>query len=52
MDGNLNVDRDFIQDVNKLKVDGVYIVGILIGMDKSINQEEMEVIVFNKVELI
>lgn len=51
-DGNSNVDRDPIQDANKLKVDGVYIVGILIGTDKSINQEEMEAIVSNKDELI
>eukprot|EP00105_Crassostrea_gigas_P011496 XP_011427184.1 PREDICTED: extracellular matrix protein A [Crassostrea gigas] len=51
-DGNSNVDRDPIQDANKLKADGVYIVGILIGTDKSINQEEMEAIVSNKDELI
>lgn len=51
-DGNSNVDRDPIQDANKLKADGVYIVGILIGTDKSINQEEMEDIVSNKDELI
>lgn len=50
-DGNSNVDRDPIQDANKLKADGVYIVGILIGTDKSINEDEMKAIVSDPAEL-
>lgn len=51
-DGNSNVDRDPIQDADKLKDDGVYIFGIAVGTDKSINVAEIESIVSDPDELV
>jgi secreted protein with Ig-like and vWFA domain len=51
-DGNSNVDRDPVQDADKLKDDGVYIFGIAVGTNKSINWGEIEAIVSDPNELV
>ncbi|XP_062606325.1 uncharacterized protein LOC134268142 [Saccostrea cucullata] len=51
-DGNSNVDRDPVQDATKLKENGVYIFGIAVGTDKSINIDEMKAIVSEPDKLV